>query len=1004
MKKTILSALFALLIVPSLASAIAGPTPCTSGVGSPLVVDTTQQITNDVDSGNHGNWALDNYARHIQVWLDADTVSYCAQVDYNGTFHAPAGVLSPQSGGSISSDIDGTMVGGYTKVITGVATTSPIVIPTTLDYGGTLANISTWTQALLPKAYNGETSANWLDAVFDSGYSSTFINGGAGWLWTYKTDGSDSQSSWINAGTGSSGDISPIFNSTAGTGYFDLPTAVNSATEGDIIVLGADVTLTSQLNLSKAITLDGNGHTLHATFTKTDNSNNSAIGITHDNVTVKNLVVDGTGSTNLHGINVYLSNGVVLDHVTVSNNGHAGMIVNGSSVEATNLTTTGNSWGAVNVDPGSGVTTPSVFTLNSGTLGESTQIWSDGAHVDVTSTVTVNASGYNKYLMAGTTNYFIWANTLGNVAVITKNDVSTVYITIISAVKAAQEGDIIKIAPGNYNLVKDDVTSISGQTGWYLPITTNNIKLVGITSGGQEISNTSDVATNIYSTQETANGSWSTQNLITVFSDDVTIQGLGIMNKIEPNKGIEVLGNNFTASYNVFAPVPTTLFANANNYGGDDITKYGSGVYFNNNSATTTRTGTVTNNVFTNSGVTFDSFGSNWTVNITNNTFDGNRIWKSGGTDYYYSSVGATTWANQPDFTGSTLNINKNKFINMVSSQPTLKIKSGMTGTFNAVENWWGVNSASEISSRITATGSSTVNYSPWYADSTMTTLSSSVNTGTSSVSTTFTNESTLTNGAFTATIPAGTTITGPLSWDGIFDLPTSTTTSVLPTELNGFWLTGVTAIEIGSGNTPLTFSTPVKLTFAGQSGKHVGWSQSGVFKEITAVCNSATSPTLADGADCKIDVGSDLIVWTRHATAFVSYTTTAIPYGSGGGNGGGNGNGVVVSQLATSNTPNTNGSVLGATVSDVTSDGKAKGKVLGATTYAFTRNMRLGSRGTDVQELQKMLVGLGHLKLATTTQYFGPLTKSAVIKWQSESKLPATGYFGPMSRALLAK
>ena len=75
----------------------AAPAACTGAIGSPLVVDVTQNITNDVDSGFHGNWALDDYARHIQVWLDNGT-TYCAQVDYNGTFHAPAGVLSPGAG------------------------------------------------------------------------------------------------------------------------------------------------------------------------------------------------------------------------------------------------------------------------------------------------------------------------------------------------------------------------------------------------------------------------------------------------------------------------------------------------------------------------------------------------------------------------------------------------------------------------------------------------------------------------------------------------------------------------------------------------------------------------------------------------------------------------------------------------------------------------------------------------------------------------------------------
>lgn len=297
------------------------------------------------------------------------------------------------------------------------------------------------------------------------------------------------------------------------------------------------------------------------------------------------------------------------------------------------------------------------------------------------------------------------------------------FTTIIEAVKKSTVGDTIAITPGNYNLVKDDVTMISGQAGWYLPIT-KSLTLIGVDANGQEITDPANVMANIYSTQETANGNWSTQNLITVFADNVSIRGLGIMNKIQPNKGIEVLGNNFRAENNTFAPVSVSLFANAGDYVDshgvhNDITKYGSGVYFNNNGATTARTGTVVNNIFKNSGVTFDSFGSNWTINVANNTFDGNRIRTEAGVNYYYSSVGATTWANQPNFTGSSLKINSNKFVNMADNQPVLKIKDGMTGHFDGTKNWWGTTDGSVIAGRILGN----VSFRPWYLTDALTDL-----------------------------------------------------------------------------------------------------------------------------------------------------------------------------------------------------------------------------------------------------------------------------------------
>jgi peptidoglycan hydrolase-like protein with peptidoglycan-binding domain len=72
----------------------------------------------------------------------------------------------------------------------------------------------------------------------------------------------------------------------------------------------------------------------------------------------------------------------------------------------------------------------------------------------------------------------------------------------------------------------------------------------------------------------------------------------------------------------------------------------------------------------------------------------------------------------------------------------------------------------------------------------------------------------------------------------------------------------------------------------------------------------------------------------------------------------------------------------------------------------AFTRDLTLGSTGTDVSELQTVLEQGGYLTMpaGVAKGYFGQLTKSAVAKWQAAVGLPSTGYFGPMSRAKLAE
>ena len=85
-------------------------------------------------------------------------------------------------------------------------------------------------------------------------------------------------------------------------------------------------------------------------------------------------------------------------------------------------------------------------------------------------------------------------------------------------------------------------------------------------------------------------------------------------------------------------------------------------------------------------------------------------------------------------------------------------------------------------------------------------------------------------------------------------------------------------------------------------------------------------------------------------------------------------------------------------------------------TTFNFSRNLTIGSRGEDVRELQKFLNLSPETRLALSgpgapgeeTTYFGPITYGAVIKYQevyaAEVLFPlglsrGTGFFGPSTR-----
>ncbi|WP_110114724.1 peptidoglycan-binding protein [Bacillus sp. CGMCC 1.16541] len=66
-----------------------------------------------------------------------------------------------------------------------------------------------------------------------------------------------------------------------------------------------------------------------------------------------------------------------------------------------------------------------------------------------------------------------------------------------------------------------------------------------------------------------------------------------------------------------------------------------------------------------------------------------------------------------------------------------------------------------------------------------------------------------------------------------------------------------------------------------------------------------------------------------------------------------------------------------------------------------LSRTLRVGSTGADVQKLQQLLKNKGHFS-GNTTQYFGSITKSAVMNFQRANGLSVDGIAGPATfRAL---
>lgn len=72
-----------------------------------------------------------------------------------------------------------------------------------------------------------------------------------------------------------------------------------------------------------------------------------------------------------------------------------------------------------------------------------------------------------------------------------------------------------------------------------------------------------------------------------------------------------------------------------------------------------------------------------------------------------------------------------------------------------------------------------------------------------------------------------------------------------------------------------------------------------------------------------------------------------------------------------------------------------------------FPRNLSLGSVGSDVSDLQKILAQDPSVyPQGAVTGYFGPLTAAAVIKFQQVNDIASSsaGFFGPLTRDFLTK
>lgn len=186
-----------------------------------------------------------------------------------------------------------------------------------------------------------------------------------------------------------------------------LADAISKAKSGDTIKLTASFEVTNNgkgiannealFTLPAGVTLDGDGNTITAASDWDSSAKNHIVGVAQtEGAKICNLTIKGNGNTK-HGINVYGIDGnasLDIENVTVKDCGTAGIVVNGATVTATDITTENNAWGAINVDNAGG------FTLKGDcNIAEANKVWSEnksGTTINVREVddwVTMNTAG-----------------------------------------------------------------------------------------------------------------------------------------------------------------------------------------------------------------------------------------------------------------------------------------------------------------------------------------------------------------------------------------------------------------------------------------------------------------------------------------------------------------------------------------------------------------------------------------------------------------------------------
>ncbi|WP_027400397.1 RCC1 domain-containing protein [Anaerovorax odorimutans] len=148
--------------------------------------------------------------------------------------------------------------------------------------------------------------------------------------------------------------------------------------------------------------------------------------------------------------------------------------------------------------------------------------------------------------------------------------------------------------------------------------------------------------------------------------------------------------------------------------------------------------------------------------------------------------------------------------------------------------------------------------------------------------------------------IPKGVSITASSEWDGTINVPKVISKDKAKVKADtGKEIKEVTAvIEMGDSDLTLNFDKAVKIIIPGQAGKDAGYQKGDSFTSITTVLTGTTQEEIEAEMlakkvqEGKMNVGNDMVIWTKHFTSFITYTQTTTDDGNSGGDSGGSNGG----------------------------------------------------------------------------------------------------------------